>query len=339
MVAPPTLAPTPRSRPASPTIAPSAPADDPVVDAHETIDARDEARADDVPVEPPEPRDTVGAPGRAEPVETIVRPTATEHPVGFRADLRRDDLVGIATVVRPHVPIRLPLLATIVLATLAVVLLLVAPNDPATSGVGAATLTIAEQPVAGADLVAVDLTEPIVVAGLPATATTITFDVVTAGLPLASATAPVADGVAAIDVGLRGWLAGGVTEGHIELGAGADDPASTVIVPLSTERPWWQSGLGAGAVLMGLFALAGVESQSRRHQRGRVRTSSALAAAAGAALTLACGTVVFALATDRVVTLGGWLAPAVAGGAAGLALTVTRARSARRRRIRWRKES
>ncbi|HSL73922.1 MAG TPA: protein kinase [Ilumatobacteraceae bacterium] len=310
MVAAPTLVPTPRSQPAPPTIAPSGtPVDDRV----------------DEPVD--------------EPVETIVRPTATAHPVGFGADLRRDDLVGIGTVVRPHVPIRLPLLATIALATLAVVLLLLAPNDPETSGDGAGALTIADQPVAGSDLVAVDLTEPIVITGLPATATTISFDVVTAGLPLASATAPVTDGVATVDVGLRGWLAGGVTEGHIDLGTTADGAVSTVIVPLSTERPWWQSGLGGAVVLSGLFALAGLESQSRRHQRGRVRTSSALAAAAGAALAFACGTVVFALVTDRVVTLGGWLAPAAAGAAAGLALTVTRARSARRRRIRWRKES
>jgi predicted Ser/Thr protein kinase len=300
IAAPPTIGPAARPQPAPPTIAPP------------------------------------GTPTSG-PTDVVVRPTAASHPVGFDADLRRDELVGIDTVVRPRVPIRRSAITTALAAVVAVLLLLAGPSAPSASGDQLDTLAFNGQSVAAAEFVVLELTEPILITGLAPGASEVTFTAVTAGLPLAVATAPVRDGVAELDVGARGWIVGGVTEGRLVARGVGPDSATTVIV--SSERPWWQSGIGAGGVLLGLFAFAGAESQSRRHQRGRVRNSSAAAAAVSAGVAAACGTVVLALATERVVSLGGWIAPAVAAAAAAVALTVTRARLARRRRIRWREES
>jgi hypothetical protein len=243
--------------------------------------------------------------------------------------------VGIGTVVQPRVPVRLPLVATIVLLVVALLAALAGPRDPAGSGDALATIAIAGQPAGGDEPVVTSLTDPLGIAGLPVTATELSLDVVTAGLTLATATAPVTGGVAEIDLGLRGWLVGGVTEGRLVISeAGAESSAATVI--LATEQPWWQSGIGAAAIVLALFALAAVESQSRRHDRGRVRMANAIGAAIGAGVVAACGTVVLTLATDRVIALSGWLTPAVLAAAAGCSLTVTRARLARRRRLTWR---
>ena len=287
----------------------------------------------------------VAEPASSPPAAAVVRPSATAHLAGFDANLRRDDLVAIGDVVRPQVPIRVPLIVTAVLIVAAVVLMLIAPNEPIASGEGRDALSLDGQTVTDDEPVVVDPTAPFTITGLPTDTSEITFELVTAGLPLASATAPVTDGTAEVDIGVRGWLAGGVGEAHLDLvtatgevGATSAD-ATPIVVIVDTERPWWQSGLGVATILFGLFGLAAAESQSRRHRRGRVRTSAAAAAAVGAGLALACATVILTLATDRVVTLGGWLIPAAVGAAAGIALTVTRARVARHRRIRWRDAS
>jgi serine/threonine-protein kinase len=286
-------------------------------------------------VAPAEP--APAGPSPAPATTAPVRPAVSVHEPAFDlARIRRDDLVGIEQVVRPHVPIRAPLLVLLGAFAVAVVAVLLAPSDPAGSDDGLGGVAFAGEPRPTDEVSTVDLSQPVAVTGLPGEAASVELTLSLSGVDLPSATAPAANGVAEVDPGLTGWLVHGPVEVTLAATDAAGAPVGSVTVPLISERNWWQSAQVPALLLLLAFAAATVESQSRNHRRGRVRTTAAVAAAVGGGLTAAAAAALLASFTERPTTLTALALAAVPGAVAGVALTVTRARAARRRRIKWR---
>lgn len=307
-------------------------APDPAEPASAPIDAAassPEPAAAAPPVPAPSPSDAAAS--------SPVRPAVSVHEPAFDlARIRRDDLVGIETVIRPHVPIRTPLLVLLGAVVAVVVAVLLAPSDPTGPDDGLGAVAIAGEPRPADEVTAIDLTQPVPVTGLPAEATTAELTLSLAGVELPPVGAAVAAGATELEPGLLGWLVHGPVDATVTALDPAGAPLGSITVPVVNARNWWQSAQVPLLLLLGAFTLATVESQSRNHRRGRVRTSAAIAAAIGGALTAAVAAALLASLTERPTTLAALAFAAVPGAVAGVALTVVRARAARRRRIRWR---
>lgn len=262
-----------------------------------------------------------------------VKPVAGRHGPGFDPlAVDRDQLVRVEKVVRQEVPIVVP--AVVAVAGLILALLF---------AVGSTTPVEPPFPAGGPGLVGtvdddgtvvVDFAQPV---GLGASgidgATTATVTLSLAGVEVANREAPLVDGVAEIDLGLNGWLVNGPAEATITV-AGADGAtlAESQFV-VRNEREPWRTAQVPVVVVAALFGLGAVESQTRRHRRGRVRTAAVVGAAVAGALFGGAAALLWSVWVGQPTTLAGVVGAAGGAALAAGALTVVRARRARRRRL------
>ncbi|OLR89735.1 serine/threonine-protein kinase [Actinokineospora bangkokensis] len=233
----------------------------------------------------------------------------------------------------PAAPSRVPALVAGLLALLALVALVVLPlTAPAAlahpdAGTG---LLLDGKPVSGA--VPVDLSKPFTVsgnAGSPAPFV-LAFELRSAAIPLGTVQVPMtpaADGAFTARVepqAVMRWLVGGAATGSLRVGGAAAQEFT-----LRTPQHPLASALGGGALLLGLFALASVESLMRALRRSHRRPSAPVAAVPlGALLGASVWSLLSALLGHEPST-GVGIASAAAGAAAALLLVVTTKLAAR----------
>ena len=248
-------------------------------------------------------------------------PTVATPPVrGARHDptrtfdpdvLRRDDLRPASDLMRTAPSPLLPgLVAALALVAMVVLPFLAAPglaHDAVLDGVA-----VNGQPVTAP--VTVDLSEPLALTGKPEA-----FTISAAGIPLGSV-----DPATGEPHPLLRWLVGGAATGEVVKGGAAQ--AFTLRTP---QHPL-ASAMGAGSVLLGLFAVAYIESLARTLRRGHRRPAAPFAALPlGALLGAAVWMLVCALKAvepDPVYGIGA----AVAGAVGAAALVLATAWAARR---------
>lgn len=190
-------------------------------------------------------------------------------------------------------------------------------------------LSVAGQPVTAP--VVLDLSEPIAITG-PGAPADVRLALDVAGIPLGAIEAR---GAAGPDGGLTAtadpppllrWLVGGSATGTVAVGGGPEQrfTARTPQHPMA-------SAMGAGSLLLALFALASVESLLRTLRRGHRRPSAPFAALPLGALFGFSAWLLLSTLTTREPTLPHALAAAAAGAVAASALALATAWSARRR--------
>ncbi|MGX7825716.1 serine/threonine-protein kinase [Actinokineospora sp. 24-640] len=168
--------------------------------------------------------------------------------------------------------------------------------------------------------VTLDLSEPLRITG-GATA----FTLNAAGIPLGSVSVPEGEKVTAEPQPLLRWVVGGAATGEIT--ADGRVHAFTVRTP---QHPM-ASVMGAGSLLLALFALAYVESLARTLRRGYRRPAAPFAALPLGALFGAAVWLLVSALTAREPALAYGLGSAGAGAVAASALVLATAWSARRR--------
>lgn len=134
--------------------------------------------------------------------------------------------------------------------------------------------------VSGAGPVTVDLSRPITISGTGGVVGEIEMQVAGATIPLVSASSPVVkpnpDGTFKADVTLppvTRWLVGGTVTGELRWQRQDRPPAVQEFTLVSEQHPL-ASAMGTGSLLLGLFALAYVESNARTVRRGYRRPAA-----------------------------------------------------------------
>jgi eukaryotic-like serine/threonine-protein kinase len=242
-----------------------------------------------------------------------VRGVGHEQTRTFDPDLLRRDGLRPASELITSAPSPLwPGLLAALAAVLMVVLPFLAPASAAHPSV-VDGLTVAGLPVSAP--VVVDFSEPVALGGEPES-----FTVNAAGIPLGSV--DVATGEPSP---LLRWLVGGAATG--ELTKGGETQAFTV----ETRNHPLASVMGAGSVLLGLFAVAYIESLSRALRRGYRRPAAPVAALPLGALLGAAVWLLVCAVTAKEPDLAYGVAATAAGAVAAAALVLATAWSARRR--------
>ncbi|UVS76621.1 serine/threonine-protein kinase [Actinokineospora sp. UTMC 2448] len=172
-------------------------------------------------------------------------------------------------------------------------------------------VTVNGQDVSGP--VTMDLSEPVAITGAPPS-----FTLNAAGIPLGS--------VEAGEPGpLLRWLVGGAVTGEI-----TEDGRVQAFTVLTRQHPM-ASAMGAGSLLLALFALAYIESLARALRRGHRRPAAPVAAVPLGALLGASVWMLVSALTVREPVAGYGIGAAVAGAVAASALVLATAWAARRR--------
>ncbi|MFC7612530.1 serine/threonine-protein kinase [Actinokineospora soli] len=242
-----------------------------------------------------------------------VRGTGTDPTRTFDPDvLRRDGLRPASDLLRTAPSPVWPALVAGVALIAMVVLPFLAPASLAHAPV-VAGVAVNGQAVTGP--VSVDLSEPVELAGKPSA-----FTISAAGIPLGS-----------VDVAtgephpLLRWLVGGAATGEV-----VKDGAVQGFTLRTPQHPL-ASAMGAGSLLLGLFAVAYIESLARTLRRGHRRPAAPYAAfPLGALLGGAAWLLVSALNAHEPDPAYG-IAAAAAGAVGAAALVLATAWAARRR--------
>lgn len=276
--------------------------------------------------------------GRATKAATVaVAPSSAVRPVGEHhgpafdaADLDRSQLVGIEAVIRPAAPLLRPLLLTVAAFAIAIGSLLTAPAMPRRAG----GIAVVGRPVVATPnrAIAVDLARPFTISGLGGLRR-VTAELTRFGLPVGSVDAPVRSGRAVIDFGKLGLA----VHGPVLLTARAPSSrgAKGQSIALQSSRKPWRSGEIPVTLLVLAFALSSAEAQSRRHRKGRVRNGAVAAAATAGAIAMVAAVGLWSARVRQPVAFAPTMVAALASAVGFGALTVVRARRARRRRLRW----
>lgn len=246
--------------------------------------------------------------------------------------LRGTPLRPASELLRPGPSPVLPGLATAVALVVMVVLPFLASPTVAHPDEGAG-ITVGGQ--RATEPVSLDLSEPVPITAPAANGPVrVHLALNAAGIPLGDAevttTERAANGALAVTVqppALSRWLVGGVATGEVSVG---DDPPQRFTL-LTPQHPM-ASAMGAGSLLLGLFALAYLESLLRTLRRGHRRPAAPVAAVPLGALLGAAAWMMVCVLTAREPTAALGLATAAAGAVAASAMTVTTAWSARRSR-------
>ncbi len=287
------------------------------------------------------PRSSVEPPNAVVPPsprqETTVKPVTARHRAAFDAAiLNRSELVGIESVIRPTAPLARPLALMIAGLAISVFLILFGPStdslniDPSLRG-----LRInGESPADG--VWSIDLSKPLTLSGItvPGSAAVQTR-LTLLGAPIGSYPARLRGSTATVDLGIRGWGVRGPAVLTVRaINNNGVTLAERDAVIQDSNKPWRTAQTPVAVVLLaGAFSAA--EGRSRQHRKGRVRNGSVIAAAGAGAIIGVCSLLLWSTYISKPVTLNLTLATAIASALSVGALTVVRARRARRRRLRW----
>ncbi|MFC5286779.1 serine/threonine-protein kinase [Actinokineospora guangxiensis] len=242
-----------------------------------------------------------------------VRGVGHEQTRTFDPDLLRRDGLRPASELIKRAPSPLwPGLLAALAAVLMVVLPFLAPANAAHPSV-VDGLTVAGQPVS--EPVTVDFSEPVALGGEPES-----FTVNAAGIPLGSVTAETGE-----PNPLLRWLVGGAATGELT------KDGKTQAFTVRTGNHPLASVMGAGSVLLGLFAVAYIESLSRALRRGHRRPAAPVSALPLGALLGAAVWLLVSAVTSTEPDLAYGVAVVAAGAVAAAALVLATAWSARRR--------
>ena len=269
---------------------------------------------------------------------TMVRPVGPQHAAGFDARaLNRSELVGIESLIGPTAPLSRPVAALLAALAAALVLVVVGPSMKSLSvDAGLERLRLNGQTLSVDAAQSVDLSRPLTLSGIavPGTAS-VRARLTLLGVPVGSFTAPLRGSSATVDLGKLGW---GV-HGPAVLTIQATDNSGLALaqrdVAIKDANKPWRTAQTPVAIVLLAGAFSAAEARSRQHRKGRVRNSAVVAAAAAGALLGVCSLLLWATYVGRPVAITVTVATALTSAIAAGALTVVRARRARRRRLRW----
>ncbi|GLZ40326.1 serine/threonine-protein kinase [Actinokineospora sp. NBRC 105648] len=244
------------------------------------------------------------------------------------ADFRGKQLRPASELMRPTGPS--PLWPGIVAAIAVVTLIVVAFLAPSTLRHPPSTLVLDGQ-TADAP-VTLDFSKPFTVAGKANGEVQVQFAVraggVLLGRMIVPGVTPEADGTFQTTIKpnpLLRWVVGGAVTGEVQIG-----PQAAEQFTVRTEHPL-ASVMGAGSLLIGLFALAYVESLMRALRRGFRRPAAPFAAVPLGALFGACLWLFISTATVREPAVGYGVTCAIIGAIAACGFVLATSWSARRR--------
>ena len=274
--------------------------------------------------------------GTTRTVSTADTPTVLSEPVRGRAPeptRMYQDLRGLRPVSEAlRKPGPSPLVpGLLALVTLAVLLVLpfLAPRTVSHPDAGTG-IAVDGQPATA--VVEADLSRPVTVTAPAGTGGPVRFGIEAAGVRLGEVTTEAgtsADGSLQATLpppALLRWLVGGAATGSVRIGDG--EPQRFTLV--TSQHPM-ASAMGAGSLLLGLFALAYLESLMRALRRGQRRPSAPVVAVPiGALLGGAVWLLAAALTTREPVAAYG-VGCVVAGAAGAMLLVLTTSFAARRR--------
>jgi predicted Ser/Thr protein kinase len=195
------------------------------------------------------------------------------------------------------------------------------------------------QGTAGAGPVTVDLSKPVKVAGTGGAVGQVEMTIEGAAIPLASGSSPVIaplpDGSFTTEVTLSPvarWIVGGAVTGELRWQRPDNAAAVQRFTVVADQHPL-ASAMGTGSLLLGLFALAYVESTARTLRRGYRRPAARYTALPlGALFGLAVWTFISVMTTHELSLLVG-IVSAIAGAvAASCTLIATERASLAKRR-------
>jgi hypothetical protein len=280
-----------------------------------------------------------GEAGPAAPSLRVVRAGGALRLEGLDLNrINRGDLVDVEDLIHPPPPPTRAIVATSVLAFLALLIAVIGLGQPGRSG----SLHRGEVLLAGSDIatgsrvdanlghdVGITVRDP----ELAARADEAVLKLSTLGIPLGDASAPLIQGRADIDPRTMRLLAAGKVTGEVELRNHGRTVARQEF-PFRATNPWYLTALGIGALLVLLIAFANLESSLKPLLRGRSRRLSLVGAAvwgAVAGVGVAVLSAAFSLAELTIVTL---IVVGALGAAAGVASCYAALGIGRRRRLR-----
>lgn len=332
------IAPQPTSSPVAPSVdeaaQPPGDAAAPRGEAHaspsdEHREAAEPAPAPEVNQQGPPATDDASPSG--DDLAPTVRPVGGPHAGGGAArNADPKQLVGIEQVIAREAPVRAPAAIALAALVIAVLLTLLAPSPITAPADGDPTLLGAQNADGPTEL---DLGNPVAVTTGSAEAATASVAFALAGIGVGSHEGPVSAGSATVELGPTGWLFWGpLTASTKVLNAEGAVVASSQQAVIGSREPWRNVQIPALA-LIALFTLASVETQTRRHRRGRISTGAIAASALSGALLGASALLLWSAWVALPVGLPNVLGVAASTAVASVSLGVVRARRTRRRRL------
>jgi serine/threonine-protein kinase len=265
----------------------------------------------------------------AAPREELTVVTPKVHGVTADPTIAADGL-GEPEPKRPLVPAlvaALALLGVIVAALLAPITL---PHDEQAGAV--------VQGTPGAGPVTVDLSKPITIAGTGGAVGQIEMKIAGATIPLGSGTSPAVtpqpDGSFTTEVTLSPvarWVVGGAVTGELRWQR-PDKPEAVQKFTVVTDQHPLASAMGTGSLLLGLFALAYVESTARTLRRGYRRPAARYTALPLGALFGLAAWMFISVMTGHELSLYFGIGSGIAGAVAASCALIATERASRARR-------
>ncbi|MGK2881312.1 MAG: serine/threonine-protein kinase [Mycobacterium sp.] len=188
-------------------------------------------------------------------------------------DLKPSDVAPIQKVLDFRSP-RVPFMVATLLGLIAVTVAVIGVGAPLRGGdLQPGTVTVAGVDPATAEVVDIDLSQPIPVTSTQSAAVMLSVDIL--GLPLGGQEVPLTAGVpASVPPPVNRYLLAGQLTGNVRLGGGEN--GSTYRFGMHTNQPAYATAFAVGVVVLALFAAAYVESYIRALRRGRSRVSASV---------------------------------------------------------------